>query len=592
MESQTPGQKTDAQREDETELRSKGFQDEFDRLVLWLVGIGLFLTILYGASARTCQPDPQQLPAVARAPAERTAPKQVSAPPRQTSAPAQGATQPTTAPAPTVPRPAAAGQPPRAEQQPRANVIFPVRPPCVGEGSGTVGALLALAIAMAALALGTFVGFLFGLPRTLTSSEVRASRQQAASQNVAQGGSPDAAGADAGGAGTGSDVNTNLEKISDWLTTIIVGVGLTKLEDIPRALENFGDRVAPYFSYGGKVFGIAGGLFFLIAGFFLAYVGTRVKLSLVFVWSQRTNQGAATLSVAAQIAPSLNASPVLEADGQAQVSEELKEADRQLLSKSLSQLKTPDEILAWANAKARIGDFASALAGYKDLWGRVPLTEKQQTDYATVLAAAGDTAGAINVVNTMATSGLAPEAEREARQKVAAAAQAGEAAAQDKANLAKLRDGLYSGAYQDSIDAGEALLSRPDQDRDPWVHVWLASAYGQKHAALKAAAQDPPTQTESEALLEMRNKAVAQVKRALELDPKVKQTLQGLYDPRYRVGGDDDLDSLNSDPEIDTILLDKPAEVAPEVQPEAAKSADADDKKSEDGEGPKPVGAG
>lgn len=564
MESQTPGQKTDAQREDEADQRSTGFQDEFDKLLLWLIGIGLVLTILYGASARTCEPDPQQLPAVAAAPAGRAAPKQASPPaqqpPPRTPTPAQSATQPAAAPTPAVPRPAAATQPQRAEQQPRANVTFPLRPPCVGEGNGTVGALLALAIAMAALALGTFVGFLFGLPRTLTSSEVRASRRQAASQNVAEGGSPDSAGADAGGPGTGSDVNTNLEKISDWLTTIIVGVGLTKLEDIPQALENFGDHVAPYFSYGGKVFGIAGGLFFLIAGFFLAYVGTRVKLSLVFVWSQRTNQGAATLSVAAQaVYTSKAAAPVQPPGSPAQEDDKLKDADRQILLKTWSDLKTSDEILAWANAKARKGDFASAVAAYKDLWGRTPLNDKQQTDYATVLAAAGDTAGAYNVVNTMATSGLAPEAEREVRQKVAAATQAGKAAEL----TTRLQQGLYKPpnerGYEDSIVAGKELLELGEVT-DPWVYVWLASAYGQRHAALTAKADRTPE--EQKQLDEAAARVVDLVTRALGLNPNVRPTLQGLYDPDKRVGDDDDLNSLRGNEALDALLRDKPAEAA------------------------------
>ncbi|HEX2764657.1 MAG TPA: hypothetical protein VHM92_12550 [Allosphingosinicella sp.] len=432
-----------------------------------------------------------------------------------------------------------------------------MRPPCETGGSGFAGVLLALVIALAALALGAFIGFLFGLPRTLTSSEVRAARLAAATATAnPQGGSAPANPAVAAPGGPGSEVNTNLEKISDWLTTIIVGVGLTKLEDIPRGLETFGDRVAPYFGYGGKIFGIGGGLFFLVAGFFLAYVGTRVKLSLIFVWSQRTNQDLFAVSPqTVQIAGT--APPLPDVGSSAPSNEKVKEADRELLSKNRSDLKSPDEIVAWANAKARAGDFASALAAYKDVLSQVPPTETLQTNYATVLAASGDTAGANNVVATMTTSGLSADAQREARQRIAAAAQAGKVAAM----RARLQEGLYKPAheraYEDSIAAGEELLKLGDPG-DPWAYVWLASAYGQRHAALSAKAEKTP---EDEALLEASAaRAVELVEQALGIEPKLKPTLQGLYHPAYRVGSDNDLDSLRPNARLDSLLLDKPAE--------------------------------
>lgn len=502
-----------------TDDKSNRFQTQFDRLLALVLVLGLLLTIVYGASASTCQPDPQQLLPTAAA---RAAPAGAQATPAAAAAPVRQA----------------AG----------------LRPPCVGDGSRLVGALLALVIAFAALAIGTFAGFLFGLPRTLTSSEVRAVRQQAVSASMAPGQTGGGGLATSStGAGSGSDVNTNLERISDWLTTMIVGVGLTKLDQIGPGIESFGDRIAPYFGYGGKIFGIAGGLFFLIAGFFLSYVGTRVKLSLVFVWSQRTNQGAASQSVlAAQaVLTSQAASPIPVAGSPEQGDETLIKADQLLLSRTLSDLKSPDEIVAWANAKARSGDFASALAAYKDVLGRLPLTEKLQTDYATVLAASGDTAGANNVVASMATTGLAPDAEREARQKVAAATQAGQTAML----RTRLQQGLYrpgDNGYEDSILAGKELFERSEPDTDGMAHVWLASAYGQKHAALKRAAAAPPTPAQQKRLDDIADLAFSQVETALRLDPTLKDLLVSLYDPARQIGNDNDLQSLQ--PRLDSLL--------------------------------------
>jgi hypothetical protein len=426
---------------------------------------------------------------------------------------------------------------------------------CAGS-SRAVGVLLALSIGLAALVIGIFVGFLFGLPRSLTSSDFRAAAQlKAATANNPQTGGTEVSDA---GSGPGSpavnqalEVNTNLEKISDWLTTIIVGVGLTKLQEIPGGIELFGDRVAPYFGYGGKVFGISSGLFFLLVGFFLGYVGTRVKLSWLFLWSQLTNQDATGRTWSSVIRTATEADP-LQTPSSSPADENVRKADQIILSKSLSDLKSPGEVVAWANAKARAGDFASALAAYRDVQGQLPASQKLQTDYAQVLAASGDTAAANNVVANLAT--ISPAAEHEALLKVAAASQAGQAAAL----RTRLQQGLYKPAaergYDDSITAGEQLLNDPTAASDAWNHLWLAAAYGQKHAAEKAAAGANPTAAQQNALEGLRARAVAEASRAVELDAGVKPILRGLYDPRFRIGNDDDLDSLRPDNTLDSLL--------------------------------------
>jgi hypothetical protein len=391
-----------------TQDKADRFQREFDALLLSLIGIGLVAAMIYGGWAQSC--------------------------------------------------PVGAASVGRCGLQ----AVF-------------VGILLALFIALGALAVGTFIGFLFGLPRSLTSSEFRAARQQVSAANAAGAAAVAAAGGTAvgdGGSstapapGTSAEVNTNLEKISDWLTTIIVGVGLTKLQEIPGSIESFGDRVEPFFNHGGKVFGIGGGLLLLIGGFFLAYFGTRVRLSLIFILSQWINRSVAQGVVSAAIieistnsgvfAPDAVATPGVAVDlRSARDDENLKQADEVLLSKSLSDLKTPAEIIAWANAKARSGDYASALTAYKDVWGRVPFTDRMQTDYAAILAATGDTAGANNVLAAMATAGnLTADAERDARQKIAAASDAGHFVTLRN----RLQQGLYRVAdrgYEESIVAGE-----------------------------------------------------------------------------------------------------------------------------------------
>jgi hypothetical protein len=70
----------------------------------------------------------------------------------------------------------------------------------------------ALAIAAASGLVGGLLGFLFGIPRTVQGTGASTSGPQ-------------------------YDANTNLEQVSDWLTKILVGVGLVQ---IGRALPALG----------------------------------------------------------------------------------------------------------------------------------------------------------------------------------------------------------------------------------------------------------------------------------------------------------------------------------------------------------------
>jgi hypothetical protein len=81
---------------------------------------------------------------------------------------------------------------------------------------------LALLIGLAALLGGGLIGFLFGVPRQL--QEARAASDPAT---------------------LGYAGNTNLEQISDWLTKILVGVGLTQILQIPGQLQRLTLFVAP-----------------------------------------------------------------------------------------------------------------------------------------------------------------------------------------------------------------------------------------------------------------------------------------------------------------------------------------------------------
>jgi hypothetical protein len=77
---------------------------------------------------------------------------------------------------------------------------------------------------MAAFVLGGLLGLVFGIPRSLQGSQVTdiAIQENGSRSSFAK-------------ANTNYQSNTNLEQISDWLTKILVGVGLTQLPAIGEA---------------------------------------------------------------------------------------------------------------------------------------------------------------------------------------------------------------------------------------------------------------------------------------------------------------------------------------------------------------------
>ncbi len=106
----------------------------------------------------------------------------------------------------------------------------------------------------ASFGIGGLSGFLFGVPKILNPEGSHADKRKIISQN------------------------DNLVQISDWLTKIIVGVGLTQLNNIPGYLS----RLGIYFSgilkdntVGSPII-ISIILYFLILGFLSVYLWTRI----------------------------------------------------------------------------------------------------------------------------------------------------------------------------------------------------------------------------------------------------------------------------------------------------------------------------
>jgi hypothetical protein len=122
-------------------------------------------------------------------------------------------------------------------------------------------------VATASLLAGLFFGFLFGIPRTLQKNE---------DENAYT------AKADSADAGRSSyRPNTNLEQISDWLTKILVGAGLTQINSIRQWLSDLGASLAPGLGgrQEGSAFAIAILVSYAVDGFLIGYLWTRLHLA-------------------------------------------------------------------------------------------------------------------------------------------------------------------------------------------------------------------------------------------------------------------------------------------------------------------------
>lgn len=125
---------------------------------------------------------------------------------------------------------------------------------------------------LACLVVGLFLGFLFGIPKVLQSGALTSTA------------APDGPGS-VGGAQPGRTyqqlVNTNLTEISDWLTKIIVGLGLINLGNIPGLLNDLASTIASGMQDPAdqEAFALSLIVFFSIVGFLYGYLSTRLFLA-------------------------------------------------------------------------------------------------------------------------------------------------------------------------------------------------------------------------------------------------------------------------------------------------------------------------
>ena len=122
--------------------------------------------------------------------------------------------------------------------------------------------------AFACLALGSLLGFLFAIPRSASDR---------GSYTVTDPGVTDLR-------PRRLLPNSNIDQISDWLTKLLVGVGLVELKQLPAGLAATARYVAHGLGSDDRLVPFAAALlvFFTIEGFLGGYLATRIIFQRVF----------------------------------------------------------------------------------------------------------------------------------------------------------------------------------------------------------------------------------------------------------------------------------------------------------------------
>lgn len=188
----------------------------------------------------------------------------------------------------------------------------------------TVATTTALLWAMASLASGTALGFLFGIPKILQDNSIHDKPEKVASES-----NPNKR-SDA--FSYRQQVNTNLTEISDWLTKIIVGLTLVHLAEIQQQFNNMANTFASGLNAGEpaleKSFAFALLTVYTILGFFFGYLYTRLFLAIAF---SKADQEASKIQIERLIETEVN---------------RVSNADLQggLQQPTLSELKTAEKV--------------------------------------------------------------------------------------------------------------------------------------------------------------------------------------------------------------------------------------------------------
>ncbi len=370
---------------------------------------------------------------------------------------------------------------------------------------------IAILWTLACLAVGHLIGFLFGIPR------VNKGGPSTPQVNASQGSGhiPNASVSET----TPYEVNTNLQDISDWLTKIIVGLGLIELNKSYTHLQTAATFISTSLG-GNSTLAISGGIivYFTTVGFLGGYITTRLFLGAAFVRADRALSSAEKLAVESAI---INVEDV---DGS--FTPKTKAIAEKIATIPWKAVKVT-EVPIWAKAKLITREIREAVEAYSYLVQVDPINISYRLNLSQALFENGNRENALQQAKVAV--GLITETTQ--RDLV------------DTCYKAVMYFALYihPDGYKESIDYGTRFKALPGVILTAPMLVNLAAAYGQQ------ATKDKP------AFASAKINALEACKKAIELDPIWKAKLREMWKPAPDAE-DNDLAIFGNDPDFINLL--------------------------------------
>jgi tetratricopeptide (TPR) repeat protein len=401
-------------------------------------------------------------------------------------------------------------------------------------------ALISLAmcglVAVLGIVSGGALGFLFGIPRLPPRSD-RAATASATNAKVET--SPYILS------------NSNLEEISDWLTKIIVGLGLVQLKEIPSYVGNYRGWLVKCIQFTDIEEPIGFSWFLLVVtfsaafiGFLFFYVQTRTRMTVLFQATEVVRGHRPSDEQARDIW---------------QDHDQFTPADRVLRASEIKPAGTiPDDAAvpvmpgptdsadlwaAWAASQARANHLEDAALGW-----RMAIVRDARRDallrerYAEVLFALNKDQEALRYFEeARALFRDKPEDVNRIRRR-------------------ELLTALYLPApdgFTKALEAANDLAKDPASQSDPWIKVWHVSALGQKHAWHM---QYNNVVAAGEVAADVKKIVEEIIRLVPNADDPIRKFLRQLIDPEGFSGDlqENDLASLKSNKEIYDLITKGP----------------------------------
>lgn len=245
------------------------------------------------------------------------------------------------------------------------------------------------------------------------------------------------------------------------------------------------------------------------------YLETRTRLTLLFVSAEKAAKEPDERLANSAERP-VAADPPTDAGGRhgpPNLPAPATKDDKEIAKLSRERLVDPKEIVGWASAQARVGNYDVAEDALRDALQKAPEDDEIRLRIADVRRLRGNFAGSIDMINEVLGRTRDPV---------------------KKFQLLRwtLRAALYvpePHGFQQAISVSDTLMKENANSTDPWPYFWRAAAFGQKYGWLQrnAGTADELTTT--------RNAALEAVKKAIELSPDynsgVRVLLREVFDP-------------------------------------------------------------